>query len=118
MKLRAWFSILMMVLFIGTGFGKDTPDLTKNSDDVKTEISQDYVKVSQTPVLVIDIKGITEQISPSYLDVQKATNYIHNTFTFKNQSTFKAKIKDNYSMSFIANRKPRCNTYNKNILYS
>jgi hypothetical protein len=31
MKLRAWFLILTLVAFVGTGFGKDTPDLTKNS---------------------------------------------------------------------------------------
>lgn len=118
MKLRAWFSILMMVLFIGTGFGKDTPDLTKNSDNVKTEITQHYVTVSQTPVLVMDIKGITEQISPSYLDNQSKANYTFNTFTPKLNSTFKAKIQDNYSMSFIANRKPWCQLHNKNTTNS
>lgn len=83
MKLRAWFSILMMVLFIGTGFGKDTPDLTKNSTANITQVTDNVgktVSLTQATVEVANCQVVIleKTLEAAYFDTspKKATFYI------------------------------------------
>lgn len=97
MKLRAWFSILMMVLFIGTGFGKDTPDLTKNSTANITQVTDNVgktVSLTQATVEVANCQVVIleKTLEAAYFDTspkRKAMTYISKDTT-KNYSFISA----------------------------
>jgi hypothetical protein len=100
----------MMVLFIGTGFGKDTPDLTKNSTDTEQVFDLFIVNVSEQKT--VDFKSITEQFSPSYWDIQKSTGYINYTFTSMIPENIKAAINYKHYNALFLNRNSWCKSYN------
>ena len=73
----------MMVLFVGTGFGKDTPDLTKNSTANITQVTDHVSKTVSISVATSEVANcqvviLEKQSEAAYFDTspKKVTTYI------------------------------------------